>query len=252
MPGATPDSLIALHDAGYRELAARLGPGLVLDVGCGTGFETVKLTGPGRVVVGVDYDPATAAGARSQWRQAGLLTACMDGGRLGLATASFDWVCSSHLVEHFVRPADHVGELARVLKDDGSLLLVTPNRPADFENPFHVALMEREELAALLSGSFGEVWVGGLDGTPAVKADFGNRRARAQRILALDVFDLRHRIPHRWYVGLYTRVLPLAYRLMARRDSGGHSGITAEDFFVTDEVDHTTVALLAVARRPRR
>ena len=29
MEGATPDSLLALHDAGYREVVARLGPGVV-------------------------------------------------------------------------------------------------------------------------------------------------------------------------------------------------------------------------------
>ena len=29
--GSTPDSLLALHAAGYREVRARLGPGRVLD-----------------------------------------------------------------------------------------------------------------------------------------------------------------------------------------------------------------------------
>ena len=51
MEGATPDSLLALHDAGYREMVARLGPGIVLDVGCGVGDETARLVGarpPGR------------------------------------------------------------------------------------------------------------------------------------------------------------------------------------------------------------
>ena len=35
MEGRTPDSLLALHEAGYREVAALLGTGTVLDVGCG-------------------------------------------------------------------------------------------------------------------------------------------------------------------------------------------------------------------------
>ena len=64
MEGHTPDSLLALHDAGYREVIARLGPGRVLDVGCGVGAETVRLGGSDRQVVGVDYDPDTAAVAR--------------------------------------------------------------------------------------------------------------------------------------------------------------------------------------------
>src|SRR5262249_54875911 len=32
MQGATPDSLLAFHDAGYREVVARLGTGVVVDV----------------------------------------------------------------------------------------------------------------------------------------------------------------------------------------------------------------------------
>jgi hypothetical protein len=85
-----------------------------------------------------------------------------------------------------------------------------------------------------------------------VKADFHRRRAKASKILALDVFDLRHRMPRSWYIGLYTRVLPVAYRLMARRQTGGSSGITASDFAVTELVDDTTLVLFAVANRPRR
>ena len=70
-----------------------------------------------------------------------------------------------------------------------------------------------------------------------VKADFGARRERAARVLSLDLFDLRHKMPRSWYVAGYTRVLPLAYRIMARSDTGGASGITADDFFVTDHID---------------
>jgi len=33
MQGATPDSLLAFHDAGYREVQARLGSGIAIDVG---------------------------------------------------------------------------------------------------------------------------------------------------------------------------------------------------------------------------
>ncbi len=85
-----------------------------------------------------------------------------------------------------------------------------------------------------------------------MKADFAARRVRAGKVLRLDVLDLRHRIPRSWYVGIYTRLLPLAYKLMARGDSGGSTGITADDFFVTDELDETTMVLFATASRPRR
>ena len=139
-----------------------------------------------------------------------------------------------------------------MLKPDGRALILTPNAPADFENPFHIHLFDADELRSMLSVYFTDVQVGGLDATDAVKEDFRSRRERAAKVLSLDVFDLRHRMPRSWYVAGYTRVLPLAYRIIARGDSGGESGITADDFFVTDEIDDTTLVLFAVAGGPRR
>src|SRR6476661_3205963 len=59
MEGATPDSLLALHDAGYREVIARLGPGVVVDIGCGIGAETERLVGTDRLVIGADHSSET-------------------------------------------------------------------------------------------------------------------------------------------------------------------------------------------------
>jgi SAM-dependent methyltransferase len=247
--GVTPDSLLALHAAGYQAIVDRLGPGRVLDVGCGQGFESVGLGGPDRAVVGVDYSAEATTTATARF---GLPTATMDALTLGLAGGSFDAVCSSHLIEHFTEPAGHVAEIARVLADDGAAYFLTPNEPADFENPFHVHLFDRRELVDLLGRYFDDVWLGAVDAVPHVKADFAARRAKAEKLLRLDVFDLRHRVPRSWYVTAYTRLLPLAYRLVAREDTGGATGITADDWFVTEDVDDTTLVLFAIARRPKR
>ena len=102
---------------------------------------------------------------------------------LGLRQGSFRWACSSHLIEHFDDPEGHVRELARVLADDGTVFFLTPNAPADFENPFHVHLFEPPELADLLGRYFHEVTVQGLDAVPRVKADFTARRAKADKVL---------------------------------------------------------------------
>ena len=250
MQDVTPDGLLALHAAGYRAVVERLGPGRLLDVGCGEGFESAAMAAPDRPVVGVDYDQGAAARARSG--PGGLAVARCDARRLCLGDATFRWACSSHLIEHFEDPGAHAAEVARVLADDGTAFFVTPNEPADFENPFHIRLFRPDTLRDLLARSFGEVEVLGLDAVARVKDDFARRRDKAARILALDVLDLRHRMPRSWYIALYTRALPVAYRLMARGGTGGSSGITADDFFVTDRVDDSTLVLFAVARRPRR
>ncbi len=249
--GVTPDSLLALHEAGYRAVLERIGDGRILDVGCGQGFESARFLSPDRHVVGADYSADAVSAAASTYATKGLRVAQMNALDLGLGTGSFDGACSSHLIEHFTDPEPHVAELARVVKADGVVCILTPNKPADFENPFHLHLFTRVELRAMLERHFDDVWLGGVDAAPHVKADFEARRAKAAKLLRLDFLDLRHRIPHRWYVWAYTRLLPLAYKLVARGDAGGLTGITAEDWFVTDELDDTTLVLFAVARAPK-
>ena len=250
--GVTPDSLLTLHDAGYRAVAERLGDGPLLDIGCGQGFETVTFIGPNRPVVGADYSAEATRTATASYGSAGLKVAQMDAFNLGFLTGSFSSVCSSHLIEHFTDPEPHVAEMARVVSDDGAVYILTPNKPADFENPFHLHLFERDELRTMLERHFDDVWLGGVDAVDWVKQDFAERRLRAAKILRLDVFDLRHKIPHSWYVNAYTRLLPLAYKLVAKEDTGGATGITVDDWFVTDELDDTTLVLFAVCKRPRR
>jgi SAM-dependent methyltransferase len=251
MAGATPDSLLAFHDAGYREMAERLGPGTVLDVGCGVGDQTARLAGLSRLVIGVDYDPQTAVDAGREWEPKGLRFAAMDGAKIGARSGSVDWVCSSHIIEHFRAPEQHVAELARVTTADGTALVVTPNRPADFENPFHVSLFEADELESLLALFFDDVTVHGLEGSPELHADFAQRRASGEKLLRLDPFDLRHKVPYRWYVWSYERVLPVVYRMLGSERTGVGSGLDESHFFLTDQITPTTPGLFAVARTPR-
>ena len=140
MAGSTPDSLLAFHDAGYREMAAQLGPGTVLDIGCGVGDETSRLAGGDRTVLGVDYDADTAVAASADWgpgsrRGLDVRFAGMDGARLGLRGRTVDWACSSHIIEHFTAPELHVAELARVLDDDGTAFVITPEPPGGLREP---------------------------------------------------------------------------------------------------------------------
>jgi SAM-dependent methyltransferase len=250
MQGETPDSLLALHAAGYREVRARLGPGRLLDVGCGLGDESVGFAAPDRSVVGVDYDPATAAAAVAVHGSAGMEAICGDGSRIGVRDGAFDHVCSSHLIEHFVDPELHVREVSRVLADDGVAFFLTPNAPADFENPYHVYLFTPEDLRATLGRHFAEVEVHGLDANEFAKADFDQRRAMADKLLRLDPLGLRHRLPRGAFVWLHATGRRLAYRYTSSSQTGGESGITADDFALTDSIDQTTLVLFAVCRRP--
>jgi ubiquinone/menaquinone biosynthesis C-methylase UbiE len=257
MEGSTPDSLLAFHDAGYREILARLGPGRVLDVGCGVGSETAGLAAPDRRVIGLDYHSETAILAREVYGPGGargtdVEFAAMDGAQLGFQDASFDWVCSSHIIEHFIGPEQHVAELARVCRDDGTTFVITPNRPADFENPFHVYLFEAGELASMLRLFFDEVDVLGIEGDAELKADFAGRRVTGERLLKLDFLNLRQRMPRSWYVWSYEHILPVVYKVLGKEKSGVGSGLDDSHFSISEVVLPTTPGLFAIARKPRR
>ena len=251
MEGATPDSLLAFHAAGYREIRERLGAGTVLDVGCGVGGETAKLAASTRTVLGIDYSADTAVDAARVLGANGLCFAAMDGAKLGICDRAVDWVCSSHIIEHFVAPEQHVAELARVCATGGRTFVITPNRPADFENPFHVYLFEAVELASMLRLFFHDVEVLGLEGSPDLHVDFARRRASGERLLRLDPLHIRRHVPRNWYVWGYTHVLPIVYRALGSSTTGIGSGIDDSHFFLTDRIEPTTPGLFAMASRPR-
>jgi SAM-dependent methyltransferase len=175
----------------------------------------------------------------------------MDGARLGLRNDVVDHACSSHIIEHFTNPALHVAELARVLAAGGTAYVITPNAPADFENPFHVYLFEPDHLRSLLRLFFDDVTVFGLEGDADLHADFAARRASGERILKLDVLKLRTRLPRRVYVWAYERLLPMVYRVLGSKNTGIGSGLDASHLFLTETIETTTPVLFAVARGPR-
>ncbi len=134
----------------------------VLDAACGEGYGSAILAGAAREVVGVDIDPATVAHARASYASVRNLS-FVEGSaaKLPLPDASVDLVVSFETIEH-LEAGDQprmLAEFARVLADDGALVLSAPNRPEYSEsrgyvNPFHRHEHDRAELDRLLDVHF--------------------------------------------------------------------------------------------------
>jgi hypothetical protein len=113
-----------------------------------------------------------------------------------------------------------------------------------------VYLFEPDDLREMLSRHFASVRIIGLDANEAVKADFEKRREMAKKLLRLDVFDLRHKLPRSWFVQFHALGRRVAYRFLVKDQVDGNSGITDADFFLTDDIDESTLVLLAIAEKP--
>ena len=134
----------------------------VVDVACGEGYGSAVLADEASHVTGVDIDAATLAHARVAYANRPNV-AFVEGSAasLPLPDRSVDVAVSFETIEH-LDAGDQprmLAEFARVLNDDGLLLLSSPNRPEysdarGYANPFHRHELDRNELARLVEPHF--------------------------------------------------------------------------------------------------
>jgi SAM-dependent methyltransferase len=191
------------HVAAYVLCEPFLGPGRVLDLGCGVGHSYHRLAP--RDTVGVDLDPNALEGQARE-------TVVADMRALPFDDASFSSVIAIQSIEHVPDPERAVAEAARVLEPDGAAVFVTPNRltlgrPDEVIDPYHYVEFDAGELGDLCRGSFAKVEVWGLAGSDAYMEIFREERAKLDRLLRLDPLRLRRLVPRRLRQSLYDRLL---------------------------------------------
>lgn len=121
-------NLLALQDVGFFE---DLQPNALagetarfVDVGCATGRLIQYLQSQGWSEQGIEVcRPAAEYGRRE--RGVSIFTGTLEAAEL--ASAAFDVVHASHVIEHLQAPGSFLDEAYRILKPEGSLLLITPN-----------------------------------------------------------------------------------------------------------------------------
>ena len=104
----------------------------VLDLGCGSGHQSLAWAERGHRVVGLDFDRDLLAAGRERVRRAGgglaVDWAQADATSLPFRDASFDLVFNNSLLEHVPAWAKVVTETARVLRRGGLYVMYTTNR----------------------------------------------------------------------------------------------------------------------------
>jgi len=194
------------HVAAYALCAPLLGPGRVLDLGCGIGHSYERLAP--RETVGVDLDAGALAGqARA--------TAVADMRALPFARASFESVLAVHSIEHVPDPERVLAEVTRVLEPGGRAMFVTPNRltfgrPDEIIDPYHEVEYDCDQLRALCAPYFGTVELWGLFGSSRYLELLDEQRAQLDALLRLDPLRLRRLLWRSLRRRLYDRRLTTA------------------------------------------
>ena len=105
----------------------------VLDGGCGHGFYLRLLAELGRTrSVGVEFRPEWIAQGRRELAGRGPALVRGDVGRLAFASASFDKMILSEVIEHVPDDAAALAEAHRVLKPGGALVVTVPHADYPF------------------------------------------------------------------------------------------------------------------------
>jgi len=192
------------HVFAYEEAAKRLtGCDRVLDIGCGEGYGTARLTRSVRMACGIDVDPETIAHANATHGSATCEYLTYGGARLPFGDQSFAAAVSCQVIEHVADDSGFVAEAARVLRPGGTLIVTTPNRllrlKADERpwNRYHVREYAPETLKRLLGSHFEQVDILGIHGDASTHAHELERLAWIRRTVERDPMALRRFLSER-------------------------------------------------------
>lgn len=141
---------------------------VILDVGCGSGVFSQRMSNLGHTVKGIDISKE----AIMKYKKRGLEGYVVDIDKgFGLKDNSFDIVWCSDLIEHIYSPEFLIKEIRRVLKKGGVLLLSTPNSAyfifrilhllgktcSEIQHPLHLHFFSKKSLKKLIEKSGFEV-----------------------------------------------------------------------------------------------
>lgn len=132
----------------------------VLDLASGEGYGTAILAENAREVIGLDLNERVIEAASEKYVLDNASFQVGDMIDMPFEDESFDCIVCFEAVEHIEKQRESLKEIRRVLKQDGLLIMSSPNRERsemEMDNPFHVHEMDREEFLAFLKEEFSNV-----------------------------------------------------------------------------------------------
>lgn len=135
---------------------------IVLDIASGEGYGSNLLSHHATFVYGVDIDLTTIETAKQKYQATNISFLQGSISEIPLEDNSVDVVVSFETIEHHDEHQEMIGEIKRVLKKEGLLIISTPDKKVysderNYANPYHIKELYREEFEKLLQPSFSNV-----------------------------------------------------------------------------------------------
>lgn len=161
---------------------------LILEVGCGTGAQTVTLArnSPGARIVAFDHSSSSLARARARVASAGVVNVEFlraDLFALPFEAQSFDHVFVCFVLEHLSRPLDALVLLRRLLKPGGTITVFEGDHGSTYFHPHSDAALKAIACQVELQRrAGGNAWIGRELYPLMVKAGFAAVRVSPRMV----------------------------------------------------------------------
>ncbi len=208
--------------------------GDMLEVGCGEGRGIEYLLPSVKSYSAIDKIESAIEDLRRRFPTGNFVAGNLP--PLPYPDSAFDSIVSFQVIEHIQDDAFFLKEIHRVLRPGGVALLTTPNRPQSLSrNPWHIREYTSDELIELARRFFPSVEMKGVSGNSKVMAYHDKNRDSVSRIMRWDILDLQHRLPAAMLRIPYDLLNRLNRKKLQKNSDGLVTGITAEDYIITDQ-----------------
>ncbi len=151
----------------YENIAVRAKGKTVCDIGSGAGLGTTILAQRAQSVIGIEKVASSVRFSRKCHPLTNVQFLNEDIGKCSLSDNSFDVVVAVEVIEHIANYQAALDQMARILKESGTLYISSPNRNQDIRggasgagpprNKYHVREWTAEEFRHILLSRFSQV-----------------------------------------------------------------------------------------------
>ncbi|MCR4030938.1 MULTISPECIES: class I SAM-dependent methyltransferase [Flavobacterium] len=156
----TRDAIEHLHR--YAIVSDYITDKVVLDIASGEGYGSNLMSKNASFVYGVDIDTETINKAKSKYNKGNLEFRTGSVEKIPLDDNSVDIVVSFETLEHHDKHVEMMLEVKRVLRENGLLIISTPDKfyysdERNFKNMFHVKELYKKDFKELIGGYFNKL-----------------------------------------------------------------------------------------------